>query len=40
MEWKISGLTVIDANGAAYFPRLRLPDPLNNNRCAPSRRAA
>ena len=30
MDWKTSGLTVNDANGAAYFPRLRLADPLNN----------
>ena len=22
---------MVDANGAAFFPRLRLPDPLNNN---------
>jgi len=26
--WKSSGLTVHDANAAAYFPRLRLPDAL------------
>ncbi len=30
MDWKTSGLTVNDPNGAAFFPRLRLPDPLNN----------
>ena len=30
VDWKTSGLTVIDPNGAAFFPRLRLPDPLNN----------
>jgi len=30
MDWKTSGLIVNDANGAAYFPRLRLADPLNN----------
>ena len=30
MDWKTSGLTVNDANGAAFFPRLRLADPLNN----------
>jgi len=30
VDWKTSGLTVHDLNGAAYFPRLRLPDPLNN----------
>jgi uncharacterized protein len=30
VSWKTSGLTVNDPSGAAYFPRLRLPDPLNN----------
>lgn len=30
VDWKTSGLTVSDANGAAFFPRLRVPDPLNN----------
>jgi phage tail sheath protein FI len=30
VDWITSGLTVSDANGAAFFPRLRLPDPLNN----------
>jgi len=30
VDWKTSGLTVVDENGAAFFPRLRLPDPLNN----------
>jgi len=30
VDWKTNGLTVHDANGAAFFPRLRLPDPLNN----------
>lgn len=30
VDWITSGLTVKDANGAAFFPRLRLPDPLNN----------
>lgn len=30
VDWKTSGLTVNDPNGAAFFPRLRLPDPLNN----------
>jgi hypothetical protein len=30
VDWKTSGLTVVDPNGAAFFPRLRLPDPLNN----------
>ncbi len=30
VDWISTGLTVSDANGAAFFPRLRLPDPLNN----------
>jgi uncharacterized protein len=30
VDWKTSGLTVNDPNGAAFFPRLRIPDPLNN----------
>jgi phage tail sheath protein FI len=30
VDWKTSGLKVHDKNGAAYFPRLRLADPLNN----------
>ena len=30
VDWKTSGLTVVDENGAAFFPRLRLPDPLNS----------
>jgi hypothetical protein len=30
VDYKTSGLTVHDANGATFFPRLRLPDPLNN----------
>ncbi len=30
VDWISSGLTVHDANGAAYFPRLKLPDPLND----------
>ena len=29
VDYKTSGLTVHDANGAVFFPRLRLPDPLN-----------
>jgi len=29
VDWKTSGLTVHDPNGAAFFPRLRLPDALN-----------
>jgi phage tail sheath protein FI len=28
-DWKDSGLTVREKNAAAYFPRLKLPDPLN-----------
>jgi phage tail sheath protein FI len=30
VDYKTSGLAVHDPNGATYFPRLRLPDPLNN----------
>jgi phage tail sheath protein FI len=30
LDWKTSGLTVHDTNGAAYFPRLKLPDATNN----------
>jgi phage tail sheath protein FI len=30
IDWKTTGLTVNDPNGAAFFPRLRLPDPLNS----------
>lgn len=30
VDWKSSGLKVHDTNGAAYFPRLRMPDPLND----------
>lgn len=29
-DWKTSGLTVRGKNAAAYFPRVRVPDPLNN----------
>ena len=29
VDGKTAGLTVHDTNGDAYFPRLRLPDPLN-----------
>ncbi|CAG9252671.1 conserved hypothetical protein [Paraburkholderia unamae] len=29
VDWKSSQLAVVDANGAAFFPRLRLADPLN-----------
>jgi phage tail sheath protein FI len=31
IDWKSTLLTVNDPNGAAYFPRLRLADPLNNS---------
>jgi phage tail sheath protein FI len=31
VKWKNSGLSVHDSNGAAYFPRVRLQDPLNNS---------
>ena len=30
VDWKSTGLAVHDENGAAFFPRLRLPDPANN----------
>jgi uncharacterized protein len=30
VDWISTGLTVSDENGAAFFPRLRLPDPLND----------
>ncbi|MEJ2009114.1 MAG: phage tail sheath C-terminal domain-containing protein [Acidobacteriota bacterium] len=30
VDWITNGLAVKDANGAAFFPRLRLPDPLNS----------
>jgi phage tail sheath protein FI len=29
VDWKTSGLNVSDENGACFFPRLRLLDPLN-----------
>ncbi|HEX3350140.1 MAG TPA: phage tail sheath C-terminal domain-containing protein, partial [Acetobacteraceae bacterium] len=29
VDWKTTGLTVHQENGAAYFPRLILPDPAN-----------
>jgi phage tail sheath protein FI len=29
VDWKSTNLTVVDPNGAAFFPRLRLPDPKN-----------
>ncbi len=30
VDWKTSGLGVHQENGAAFFPRLRLPDPAND----------
>ena len=30
VDWKSSGLKVHDTNGAAYFPRVRVPDALND----------
>jgi uncharacterized protein len=30
VDYKTSGLAVHDPNGATFFPRLRLPDPLNS----------
>lgn len=30
VDWKTTGLAVHTENGAAFFPRLRLPDPANN----------
>lgn len=30
-EWKSSGLTVRAKDGAAFFPRVRISDPLNNH---------
>ncbi len=30
VDWKSSKLAIHDENGAAFFPRLRLADPLNN----------
>lgn len=30
VDYKTSGLAVHDPNGATFFPRLRLPDPMNN----------
>lgn len=30
VDYKTSGLVVHDPNGALFFPRLRLPDPLNS----------
>jgi phage tail sheath protein FI len=30
VDWKSSGIGVVDANGSAFWPRLRLADALNN----------
>ncbi len=30
VDWKSNSIGVVDPNGAAFFPRLRLADPLNN----------
>lgn len=30
VDWKSNTIGVVDANAAAFFPRLRLADPLNN----------
>ena len=30
IDWKSNVLGITDSNGAAFFPRLRLPDPLNS----------
>jgi hypothetical protein len=31
VDWKSNTIDVVDANGAAFWPRLRLADPLNNS---------
>ena len=31
VDWQTSGLGITDSNGASFWPRLRLPDALNNN---------
>ncbi|WP_266156959.1 phage tail sheath C-terminal domain-containing protein [Dyella silvatica] len=31
IHWRNGRLTVVDLNGAAYFPRVRIADPLNQN---------
>ncbi|MGA9244277.1 MAG: phage tail sheath C-terminal domain-containing protein [Silvibacterium sp.] len=31
VDWKSNTIGVVDANGAAFWPRLRLADPLNNS---------
>jgi uncharacterized protein len=31
VDWASSGLGITDSNGAAFWPRLRLPDALNKN---------
>jgi phage tail sheath protein FI len=30
VDWKTTGLGITDSNGAAFWPRLRVPDALNN----------
>ncbi len=40
VDFKTSGLVVHDPNGSVFFPRLRLPDPLNGSSCGRSRRQA
>lgn len=31
VDWKSAGIGSTDANGAAYWPRVRVPDPLNKS---------
>ncbi len=31
VDWQTSALGITDSNGASFWPRLRLPDALNNN---------
>ncbi|KAA6459802.1 phage tail sheath family protein [Acidobacteria bacterium AB60] len=32
VDWKTNGIGVVNANGAAFFPRLRLADAMNNGK--------
>jgi phage tail sheath protein FI len=32
VDWKSNGIGVVDPNGAAFFPRLRLADAMNNGK--------
>ncbi len=32
VDWKSNGIGVVDRNGAAFFPRLRLADAMNNGK--------